>query len=139
MNAGATHVEAPDHQEVRPLSGVSPVWRGQLFLFEKSSSATYSSRQGTKLLIVSVLLEAVRMLLKTGAERLGILHRLWWMGAEMMLLMLLACVLVTRFAGVPLSDIGLRGWSRWSRTEKHSSRRYWRSQWWCFSLPRLQG
>lgn len=81
--------------------------------------APRSSRQSARLLITFVLLEGMRTLLKIAAGSLGFLHRVWWMGAEMGLMLLVACLLVSRFAGIPLADIGLRGWSRWSRTEKY--------------------
>ncbi len=94
--------------------------RGQLFLFDKPAAPPYSSRQGVRLLIVFLLLEAmVRPSLHLVAVRLGWTGYLWWTGVKIVVLMLTASLLVTGFAKVRLAELGLRGWSRWSPTEKH--------------------
>lgn len=99
-------------------SRISPIWRGHLFLFDRPQPARYSALQSYKLLAIFVVLEfAVRPLLRAEAGRIDIASRSWWMLLEMGFLAALACWLV-RFAGVPLSELGLYSWSRWSHTEK---------------------
>ena len=101
------------------VSRINPLWRGQLFLFDRPQATSYSSQQGTRILAVFVLLEfAVRPLLRAGAERWGIAGRPWWLLLEMSLLAVLACWLVVWFTRVCLSQLGLYSWSRWSQIEK---------------------
>jgi membrane protease YdiL (CAAX protease family) len=90
-----------------------------LFLFDRPKETTYSSRQGYKLLAVFLLLESVvRPLLRVAAGKSGIAVRPWWMLLEISLLTALACGLVASFSSVPLSQLGLYSWHRWSQTEK---------------------
>jgi membrane protease YdiL (CAAX protease family) len=98
---------------------ISPLWRGQLFLFDKPKQPAYSSPQGNKLLSIFLLLElALRPLIRFAAGKSGIAVRPWWLLLEMSLLAALACWLVAWFSGVRLSQLGLYSWHRWSQTEK---------------------
>jgi membrane protease YdiL (CAAX protease family) len=100
-------------------SQIIPFWRGQLFLFDRPRAPTYSSGKGLKLLLVFVFLEgAVRPLLAAGARRLTITERNWWPLMQLSLLTALVCWLVVGFAKVPLSQLGIYSWIRWSKTEK---------------------
>lgn len=101
------------------VSRINPLWRGQLFLFDRPPATSYSSQQGTRILAVFVLLEfAVRPLLRAGAGRWGIAGHPWWLLLEMSFLAVLACLLVVWFTRVCLSCLGLYSWSRWSQIEK---------------------
>ncbi len=60
----------------------------------------------------------VRRLLNVGARSLHIAEQNWWQLTEMIALVALACGLVVVFARVPLSQLGLYGRSRWSKTER---------------------
>jgi len=94
-------------------------WRGHLFSFDKPQATTYSSQTGARLLVVFLFLELiVRRLLSAGAGWLTIVDREWWPLLKMTILIGLACWLVTKFANVRLSQLGLYSWRRWSRTEK---------------------
>lgn len=98
---------------------INPLWRGQLFLFDKPQATSYSSQQGTRMLAVFILLEfAVRPVLRAWATRWDIARDLWWPLLEMGFLTGLACWLVAQFARVRLSRLGLYSWSRWSQIEK---------------------
>jgi len=100
-------------------SQIRPFWRGHLFLFEKPTAPTYSSRAGFKLLSLFVLLEfLLRPLLLASSRWLMIADRTWWILAQVTILVLLGCWLVTRFAGVRLSQLGLHSWQSWSKIEK---------------------
>lgn len=109
----------PETPPAREISRISPYLRGQLFLFDRPMLPGYSSSQGYKLLAVFLVLEAiVRPLLKYGARAMGITHRDWWSLLQLSFLLVLACWLVTRLAGVRLSELGLYPWRRWALTEK---------------------
>lgn len=70
-------------------------------------------------MLLFVLLEfLLRPLLVIGARWLTLADRTWWTLAQMMILVLLGCWLVTGFAGVRLSQLGLHPWRTWSKTEK---------------------
>jgi membrane protease YdiL (CAAX protease family) len=100
-------------------SQISPFWRGQLFLFDKPQVPSYSSREGSRLLLVFLFLEViVRPLFDAGARWLTITARDWWPLMQLSLLTGLACCLVINFARVHLSQLGLYSWLRWSKTEK---------------------
>jgi len=100
-------------------SQIRPFWRGHLFLFEKPAARVYSSKEGFKLLSLFVLLEfLLRPLLAAGARWLTLTERNWWILAQVTILVLLGCWLVTNFAGVRLSQLGLYSWQSWSKTEK---------------------
>ena len=98
---------------------IRPFWRGQLFLFDRPPEASHSARAGLWLLAIFLLMEAaVRPLLATSAEGLRVAERPWWPLVALTVALALACWLVIRFAGLGLSRLGLRPWSRWSRTER---------------------
>lgn len=100
-------------------SQIRPFWRGHLFLFEKPAAPAYSSKEGFKLLSLFFLLEfLVRPLLLAGSRWLTVVDRTWWILAQVTILVLVGSWLVTRFAGVHLSQLGLYSWRSWSKTEK---------------------
>jgi len=98
---------------------ISPFWRGHLFLFDQPQAPTFSSQQGTRLVLVFLFSEViVRPLFAAGARWLMIADRSWWSLLQISLLTVLVCWLVINFARVRLSQLGLYSWLRWSRTEK---------------------
>ena len=100
-------------------SRISPFWRGHLFLFDHPKAPTFSSQQGTRLVLVFLFSEViVRPLFAAGARWLMIADRSWWSLLQISLLTVLVCWLVINFARVRLSQLGLYSWLRWSRTEK---------------------
>jgi uncharacterized protein len=100
-------------------SRIRPFWRGQLLLFDRPQAPTYSVTQGYELLAVILFLEVVaRPLLRAAARWLTIAERNWCSLLQVSLLTALVCGLVICFAKVPLSQLGLRSWSCWSKTEK---------------------
>ncbi len=99
-------------------SRISPFWRGHLFLFDQPQAPTFSSQQGTRLLLVFLFSEViVRPLFAAGARWLAIADRNWWPLIKVSFLTVLVCGLVIYFAGVRLSQLGLYSWRRWSKTE----------------------
>lgn len=60
----------------------------------------------------------MRPLFNAGARLLTMADRNWWPLLQVGLLTLVACSLVVKFANVPLSQLGLYSWRRWSKTEK---------------------
>ena len=100
-------------------SEIHPFWRGHLFLFDRPPVPAYPSREGSKLLLLFVMLEfLVRPLLVAGARWLTIAERNWWPLVQVTILVVLGYWLVTRFVGVRLSQLGLYSWKSWSKTEK---------------------
>ncbi len=100
-------------------SRINPFWRGQLFLFDKPPDKNWSHQQGLRLLLVFLFMEGIaRPLVGIGARSLNVADRSWWPLAQMSLLTALACWLVVSFVKTSLSTLGLRAWSRWSKTEK---------------------
>ena len=100
-------------------SRVRPFWRGHLFLFDRLAAPAYTSKEGSKLLSIFILLEfLLRPLLLAGSRWLALAEFNWWLLAQMTILVLLAGWLVTSFAGVRLSKLGLHSWPSWSKTEK---------------------
>jgi len=99
-------------------SQINPFWRGHLFLFDQPQAPTFSSQQGTRLLLVFLFSEViVRPLFAAGARWLAIADRNWWPLIKVSFLTVLVCGLVIYFAGVRLSQLGLYSWRRWSKTE----------------------
>src|SRR6266849_10919516 len=100
-------------------SRISPFWRGHLFLFDQPQAPTFSSQQGTRLMLVFLFSEViVRPLFAAGARWLTITDRSWWPLLHVGLLTVLVCWIVINFASMRLSQLGLCSWLRWSRTEK---------------------
>ena len=100
-------------------SRLSPVWRGHLLLFDRPPVPAYSSRQGLELLLGFLFLEGVlRPLLDASARWWSVAGRDWWALLQLSSLTAMACWLVVGLIGVPLSQLGLYRWFRWSRTEK---------------------
>ena len=98
---------------------IRPFWRGHLFLFGKPQATTYPSKAGLRLLSVFLFLELiVRPLLNVGARWLMIADYDWWPFVKVTILIGLACWLVTKFANVRLSQLGLYSWPRWSSIER---------------------
>jgi membrane protease YdiL (CAAX protease family) len=88
-------------------------------LFGRPAAPTHSSGQGYKLLAVFLFLEAVvRPFTRYEARILGITQKDWWSLLQLSVLLALACALAAKFAAVPLSELGLYSWRRWSLTEK---------------------
>jgi hypothetical protein len=103
----------------REYSQIRPFWRGHLFLFDRPSAPAYSSQAGTKLLAIFALLEfLLRPVLVAAARWLTLADHPWWTLTQVTILTLLGGWLVTGFAGVPLSQLGLYSWRNWSKTEK---------------------
>ena len=100
-------------------SQLRPFWRGHLFLFDKPPAPAYPPQAGSKLLLLFVVLEfLLRPLLVAGARWLTLVDRAWWILAQVTLLVPLVGWLLTKFAGVRLSQLGLYQWRSWSKTEK---------------------
>jgi membrane protease YdiL (CAAX protease family) len=94
--------------------------RGQLFLFDRWPEVGYSSQQGLKLLSILIFLEGVVRPASTwAAKHYGFGHAPWWTLIQIPSLLGIALLLVTRVAQVPLSELGMRRWRIWSRTEKN--------------------
>lgn len=89
------------------------MWRGHLFLFDGAPArAAYPEQIGLRLLLIALGLEVARMAADAlGADRLP----LW---ARAPLYLSLALVAVHVFSGIAWSQIGLRRWREWNRTEK---------------------
>ena len=86
------------------------LWRGHLFLFDKAAApATHSYSAGTRLLIYTLLLEALRVAFNATPLPLSIRAPLY---------LALALLAIERGARVTWSDIGFRRWRDWNRTEK---------------------
>jgi membrane protease YdiL (CAAX protease family) len=98
---------------------IRPFWRGLLFLFDRPEETSYSSPQGYRLLAVFLLLEfVVRPLIRAAVAKSAPAVLPWWQLLEMSLLTVLAWALIKSFCGVPLPQLGLYPWRRWSQTEK---------------------
>lgn len=95
---------------VAPAGRWSPHLRGHLLLFDRSPAP--ASAAGTRLLLVAVLVEAVR------------LAALRWVHPAVPLWLLLPAVLgvgllmVSAIAGVKLAHLGLWRWGKWTATER---------------------
>ena len=73
-------------------SRISPFWRGHLFLFDQPQAPTFSSQQGTRLLLVFLFSEViVRPLFAAGARWLTMADRNWWPLVQVSLLTVLVC------------------------------------------------
>jgi CAAX protease family protein len=101
---------------VSAAARLGPHLKGHALLFEGRPGRPYDPRAGVRLLLVFGLLELV------------IGPRLWWTGLlglptppvwlRAPALLALALLLVRTFAGVGLSQIGLRPWREWTTAEK---------------------
>jgi membrane protease YdiL (CAAX protease family) len=89
-----------------------------LLLFDHPPVPTYSSRQGLALLLAFLFLEILRSLLDACARWWNLAGRDWWPLLQLSLLTALACWLVAGLIRVPLRQLGLYPWFRWSTTEK---------------------
>jgi CAAX protease family protein len=100
-------------------SQLHPFWRGQLFLFNQPPAPAYTPQQGYRLLLIFFVLELSRRpLFAASAQWLSVPRYSWWSQIAVGFLTLLVCFLVTKFAGLRLSQLGLYSWRRWSITEK---------------------
>lgn len=100
-------------------SQLRPVWRGHLFLFDPPATPTYAPAVGIKLLLIFLFLEVIfRPLLRVGARGLNVHEQPWWFLAQVSLLILVGFVFVITWARMPLAQLGLYSWRRWSKTEK---------------------
>ena len=99
------------------LPSASPVWRGQLFLFDKPPSADLSTRQRYILLAAFVAVECIaRPILKNFSP---LTERPWWSLLLMTSLTGLTLIVATRIAAVRFDQLGLRSFRKWSAVEKH--------------------
>ena len=90
--------------------------KGHILQFDRTSAPEYDQAAGNRLLLIFLLLEAVvgpRMWLLTAS---GLPAPATWLKNS--ILLFAALVLVRYFAGLSLSQIGLRPWRSWSTTEK---------------------
>jgi membrane protease YdiL (CAAX protease family) len=110
---------APTPSAPIPCPRIGPFWRGHLFLFDKPAPEPLSPQQSRKMLIVFLLLEGIlRPLFKGAHSWLAIANRPCWSLLQLSFLAALACILLVKFAEVPLLQVGLYPWRKWSRTEK---------------------
>lgn len=93
-----------------------PFWRGHLFLFDPKSPPTYSAINGTRLLLIFVLLEGVLGPRLSLFSLLGIPVPTVWV--RVIVLLILSLVLIRFFAGIYPNEIGLYSWAKWTTTEK---------------------
>jgi hypothetical protein len=94
-------------------SKIRSLWRGHLFLFDKPPAPGYSAQAGTRLLLLFFVLEIViRPLGIVSAQALGITEDIWWPLVQVMTFTLVAGWLVSKFAKVPLSQLGLYSWNK---------------------------
>jgi membrane protease YdiL (CAAX protease family) len=95
---------------------LSAHWRGHAFLFDAKSLPAYSASAGVRLLLIFIALEGIL------GPRLALFQWLrmpippFWLRVP--ILLCVSLLLVRFVAGVKLSQIGLRPWHDWSRTEK---------------------
>jgi uncharacterized protein len=101
-----------------PAASIHLLWRAQLLLFETPRIAAWSAIKGNRLLIIFVALEGGRKLFEVGTQRMDLAQFHWWILAKTVLFVGLALVLVARVAKLRMPDLGLAGWSQWSRMEK---------------------
>jgi CAAX protease family protein len=99
---------------------MSPLLRGQLLLFDKPEAPTYTPQQSLRLLWIFLVLEVIvrPLLFAASAKWVPLRFHDSWSLVQLTVLTVLACWLTITFAGVPLIQLGLRSWSRWSQTEK---------------------
>src|SRR5260370_38444810 len=90
---------------------ISPFWRGHMFLFDQPQAPTFSSQQGTRLLLLFLFSEViVRPLFAACSRWLTTADRNWWPLGQVSLLTVLVCCLVITFARVRLSQLRLYSW-----------------------------
>jgi membrane protease YdiL (CAAX protease family) len=103
---------SPDSPAFPRSRGLLVHLRGHVLLFDRKPAAQHEASAGTRLLLLVVVLEAVR---------LG-LTRFFYSIVPLLILvpLFLACALLAvRFgAGLKLSQIGFRPWHKWTATEK---------------------
>lgn len=99
---------------------ISPLLRGQLLLFDKPAAPTYTSQQSLRLLSIFLVLEVIVRPLVFAASAKWVPMRFQdsWSLVQLTGLTALACWLTVNFARVPLAQLGLQSWSRWSTIEK---------------------
>jgi len=100
-------------------SQLRPVWRGHLFLFDPPAMPTPTPAVGIKLLLIFLFLEVIfRPLLRVGARWVNVHEQPWWFLAQVSLLILVGVAFVIAWARMPLAQLGLYSWQKWSKTEK---------------------
>ncbi|SRR5260370_29640316 len=110
---------------------ISPFWRGHMFLFDQPQAPTFSSQQGTRLLLLFLFSEViVRPLFAACARWLTIADRNWWplvreravyvsppFGTNSFLTLFIINNLIlcssSRFGTHPLSPFGRRTYFSW--------------------------
>jgi membrane protease YdiL (CAAX protease family) len=99
-------------------SAINAFWRGHLLLFDRPASPLCAPTQGRTLLWIFLGFEGVvRPVLDEAGKRLALVQCVWWPLAETTLLTGLSCAILL-ISGIQLSQIGLRPWRLWSKTEK---------------------
>jgi hypothetical protein len=98
---------------------IAPFWRGHLFLFDKPAQPTYTSRQGSRLLLVFVFLEGIiRPLFLFCSRRLNIVVYNWRSIVNMTIIIFLFYFLIRILTKIKASQLGLYSWKQWSKTGK---------------------
>jgi membrane protease YdiL (CAAX protease family) len=94
-------------------------WRGQLFLFDAQPPAPLAASQRLRLAAIFLTLEFLfRPFLRNTAKYLHFQDAVWSRLLQMALLVIVACLLMTLFARVPLRQFGLYRWRFWTSIEK---------------------
>lgn len=86
--------------------------RGHLLRFDGGHAPTHGEAPGARLLLAAVLLEALRTAV---VAWLGPSGPLWLLVA---IPFAVALTIIPRFAGITLTQLGLRPWRHWTPTEK---------------------
>jgi len=93
--------------------GLAALWRGHVFLFDKTyARPTYERSVGVRLLLIVVGLEALRLTVNL----LDLPFKPNWL--QVPIYLGLAVLSVPLIAGLQWSQIGFQGWSKWNATEK---------------------
>src|SRR5262245_7760205 len=95
---------------------LAPHWRGHILWFEPNPLEPYAASSGWRLLLVVALVEGVLGPRMELLSRLGLAAPPAWVRIPILFALVLG--LVRSFAGVRPSQLGFRGWSHWTRTEK---------------------
>jgi membrane protease YdiL (CAAX protease family) len=95
---------------------IGPHWKGHVFAFDSNPRDPYAAASGWRLLLVAALVEGVLGPRMELLGRLGLEAPPTWVRLPILFALLLA--LVRWVAGVAPAQLGFRGWSRWSATER---------------------
>lgn len=106
-----------NHTEKRAFDW-SAIWKGHFWLFDQPATPDYSATAGTKLLLIVLMLEGVRLLINASTGWLNIADPRWFRLIQVLGLFTLLCILIQAFAKIPFDQLGLRAWSAWTSIEK---------------------